>query len=510
MPESAIEAIFAAGFVDVVSAPKTDRSLLLDETRVARFLPLRAAIPLNVEHVDEAAVGWVLALKQVKRGLFCVAVITARSFLSLARRLYRESVAARTARPPLPAAPELEMLHTWLPALSLSSLHPDHMDAATPDTVFKHVALCALGRRRGTVCLYGTDLTWTLSKFYSLGVDERASLVHEAERMLHTDLSPPQFCVSSETLMAKAIDAGFISGRPDILRADRDIAALPKTLTYLKASRIPNTRQSRADALPRSSLSPVPETTPPMNSQGVMEEQISVPRSTFLALLQTNLDSLRQTPLGAPRREFMGFSVPDFTSAYHHHQTPYHPGDDCVGYLNHGRYTPHGHPSRPNKRKRDFDDGSAFPGEDTAPRYDFAALTRTLGELQEEVRALRSSTVQQQALQPLPPIPATAWTPGYAPQFIQPAPVHPFPTAYLPCTDQTPGGGSQSYQNQLQASNSSATQAAAPAPPMPPAAPSAPVTQPSPPAEPEPVNAGARTEGRSQLQKMFCNELLQQ
>nr|WAH70946.1 capsid protein-P40 [Eptesicus fuscus gammaherpesvirus] len=307
-PKKPAAPVYVGGFVDVVRLPKTERELYLDADVVAKFLPLERPIPLTVEHAPGASVGWVLGLHQVKHGLFCIGAVTSRKFLTLLDRLFSSSSVAQMAPRDggLPREPRLEMLHTWLPELSLASAHPSALAAAAEagaasaagalaDTgaeaaaaaatdplprgaAFEHVSLCALGRRRGTVAVYGPDVEWVLSKFTSMSHEERRRLGEASMCVDLEALEEPDFSVEPEELMAKAIDAGFISCRLDLLKTDRGVAAVQRP-TYLKAS-------ARPAPPPGDSLPSAPSQKRPM-----AEDAISVPKATFMAMLQSNLDA---------------------------------------------------------------------------------------------------------------------------------------------------------------------------------------------------------------------------
>ncbi|UTM04638.1 capsid maturation protease [Equid gammaherpesvirus 2] len=452
--------VYLGGFVDVFSYPKDSRALYLNPADVGAHLPLPGPIPLNVEHLQEAHVGWTLGLHLTRYGLFCVAVITAEEFFALLDRLCAASSVARTrADHHLPPNPTLEMLHTWLPELSLSSIHPDALPGTkggdTP--IFQHVALCAMGQRRGTVAVYGESLDWILSKFTSLSPEERGAIAEGYASPGPESLPEPHFTCSNEILMAKAIDAGFIKNRLEILKTDKGVAEV-KAPTYLKASvqglpaNLDEVDSARGGEDPPTAAiattpHPAAETTT-MNQQqpfaaqapaGGCEDLISVPRSTFMTMLQTNLDTMRQTSLGqrfgqpidAPAAPPAQLRVPPPAAPFPVHPgyypAPYHPQVDAqaqylpyvplpppgampfappplpdfykYGGIPAPGYSPVAHPARPGKRKRDCDEefeGPLFPGE---IHKDVQSLSKSIAALQSELKDIKNS---QQFPQPPP------------------------------------------------------------------------------------------------------------
>nr|2PBK_A Chain A, KSHV protease [Human gammaherpesvirus 8]2PBK_B Chain B, KSHV protease [Human gammaherpesvirus 8] len=228
------QGLYVGGFVDVVSCPKLEQELYLDPDQVTDYLPVTEPLPITIEHLPETEVGWTLGLFQVSHGIFCTGAITSPAFLELASRLADTSHVARAPVKNLPKEPLLEILHTWLPGLSLSSIHPRELSQTPSGPVFQHVSLCALGRRRGTVAVYGHDAEWVVSRFSSVSKSERAHILQHVSSCRLEDLSTPNFVSPLETLMAKAIDAGFIRDRLDLLKTDRGVASILSPV-YLKA-----------------------------------------------------------------------------------------------------------------------------------------------------------------------------------------------------------------------------------------------------------------------------------
>ncbi|ARW78080.1 capsid scaffold protein [Common bottlenose dolphin gammaherpesvirus 1 strain Sarasota] len=165
------------------------------------------------------------------------------------------------------------------------------------------------------------------------------------------------------------------------------------------------------------------------------EDTISVPRSTFMSMLQTNLDSTKHGPPGPPKppapapldpygAAAAGGAYPwqlghaQFPPMFPPQQPPamFQPysamaqgagnspvlltypqyaamyGTPGAGYMHNGHYEPAPFPSRQGKRKREpeYLDDPVFPGEEHAVyRKDLASLTRSLVEIQNDLKDLK-------------------------------------------------------------------------------------------------------------------------
>lgn len=310
------QVIHVAGFVDIKSYPKVDPSLILDPTLTQHQLPLSHCIPLNVEHIENAEVGHVWALYMLEQGLFCLAVITSKDFLNLLDCLYSESASAQNKLNNLPSNPRIEMLHAWLPELSLASLNPSNIppSAEAPVNFFHHVSLCALGKRRGTTAIYGNDLKWTLDKFSSMDNDTKNKII--ADYVLKKDnsdmLAPVSFSPNYELLMAKAIDAGFLKDRLNMLKIDKSVACVTSD-AYLKASSVPvsvpasgslDTCSKVTSAKAHIEPNTVTKNSYPLPLENMMsgnpggakndtDKNITIPEQLLMSLLQKNFELTR-------------------------------------------------------------------------------------------------------------------------------------------------------------------------------------------------------------------------
>nr|AAO12287.1 capsid protein [Porcine lymphotropic herpesvirus 2] len=416
--------IFVAGFVDISEFPKSDPSLYLDETIWNNFLPIKNSIPLTIEHIDAAQIGWVLGLFFTKKGLFSVSVINSEEFISLLDTLYDKSEVAQQSCENLPSSPKLEILHSWLPELSLSSIHPDHLPNDNVNhEPFQHVSVCALGKRRGTVAVYGDTLSWVLSKFKSLTYDDINNITRQCQTISYPRIT--HFKINIEALLGKVIDACFINNRLKLLKMDRLTANIDHS-TYLKASTSPDVLKSTS---PNGCISD--NTSQDLKTRKMAlppaEDLIHVPKSTFLSMLESSLTKTKQIPNQYDYPPGYGSNWPIFHSQnamhFQHPQnhviqpypiphiipqycadpqtTPlyYVPVNTSNGNLN--SYDPYQkNPPKTSKRKREsMEDEAVFPGEEsTLFKKDLISLSKTISEMHDELRQLRQTQQVQHTL----------------------------------------------------------------------------------------------------------------
>lgn len=422
-----VQSLFVGGFVDIKSYPATDKCLLLDHERLGRVLPIKKPLPINIEHLADAEVGWIYGIYPVNHGLFCVGKIHSQAFLNIVSQVSLESHAAKIKlSDTMPDEPILQTLHAWLPELSLSSVAPD-LISCTPDSeIFHHVALCALGKRRGVVAVYGNSVDWILSKFNSLSSSDRSNIsamVTSAMSDQDLHLLPSlNFSSSLDTLLAKAIDAGFIKNRLDLLKTDRHAAAV-KESTYLKASHLPDSQRDHTLA-----TQPEPQSMSTSTQQSDDSGMITVPKSALVSLL-TKADTLSSTQgQGAqfynhPSMFPFGnnlLNMPTHPLYYQPSisQQPYHqastnpwilrncgatmpPQFTTQGLPMHPPYPPtiqYVDDHRPAKRKRepeDSDDHALFPGEgEKRGLYsELLSMAGTIAALKSEVSSLKQTIV---------------------------------------------------------------------------------------------------------------------
>ncbi|UNZ86646.1 capsid protein [Murine herpesvirus strain 4556] len=433
--------IYVGGYVDIKKYPTLEKELVLDHDRLLQAVPSFKPVPINVEHLADAEVGWVQTIYPASHGLFCMGEVTNKQFLHLVTQMAEESAASHiTLTKQLPREPTLQMLHTWLPELSLSSISP-HLMNSTPDTeIFHHVALCALGKRRGVVAVYGHSLDWVISKFESLKPGEISAIKECVESVSKrhgpNGQRPLNFSISMDSLLAKAIDASFIKNRLDLLKSDRQVAAV-KQSAYLKASHVP---QADPDPISQPTQSTIMTTV----TAGMEENNlISVPKATLISLLTKAESSQRpqggqasvpqilqpfQTPSSAITNH-AAFSTPGAGLSYPHagqwpimppwspYCPPAYPLQASEGAPQSGPYWPpmysYGHrdEARAGKRKRECEeeDQVSFPGE-TSKRGLYSELLSMAGSIASLKSELQSLKQSLPACAP-PSTPASAYYP---------------------------------------------------------------------------------------------------
>ncbi|AAO12321.1 capsid protein [Porcine lymphotropic herpesvirus 3] len=410
--------VFVAGFVDITESPKNDPSLYLDVSIWKTFLPLKRAIPLTIEHLDSTQIGWVLGLFFTETGLFCVSVINSEGFLNLLSTLYDKSDVARQPPDSLPPNPKLEILHSWLPGLSLSSIHPNYLSPTDIEhEPFQHVSICALGKRRGSVAVYGETLSWVLSKFKSLTSKDIDYITTQTQSISYEPIT--EFQINIESLLGKLIDASFISNRLKLLQMDKWAANIDPS-TYLKASTRPGvvleSDLGNGELKTENKTQILRDNRMTLQPNG--DDLIHVPKSTFLSMLESTLS---KTSSPQPKQydypQNYGGSWPPFhpmTTVPHHpimqqYSVPqmipqyctdaqgvpmfYVPVNAAAGNLQ-SVYEPYPKsvPKTTKRKRESVDEDAIFPGEESMLiKKDLLSLTKSLSEIQSELRQLRQS-----------------------------------------------------------------------------------------------------------------------
>ncbi|AWV68166.1 M80 protein [Murid betaherpesvirus 1] len=254
--------IYVGGFLTLYDEDPQDERLRLPRDVVARELRRAAggpAVPLNINHDESSTVGTV-RLFDAKAGLFCLGRLSSPAFLGIVEKAAGKSkLVARGPAKGLEADPVVEYLSAGFPALSLSSFSPDAVadanDSEGPDgdaegqpqrqaadsgCFFRHVSLCGLGRRRGTLAVYGRDRDWIVGRFAALTPDERAEIVRDDAALGGwDDAAADPFGSDSYGLLASTVDDGYIAERLCRLRYDKRLLGLQSKETYVKASELP-------------------------------------------------------------------------------------------------------------------------------------------------------------------------------------------------------------------------------------------------------------------------------
>ncbi|ALE14728.1 ORF17.5 [Felid gammaherpesvirus 1] len=183
------------------------------------------------------------------------------------------------------------------------------------------------------------------------------------------------------------------------------------------------------------------------------DDLISIPRGAFMSLLQTNLDAKHPTTLHYPHipssdnggqkmqfipRQSMGYNASNIP--YPSQIPPYYipwqdmdpHGFNTMGFTTNHTYIPVPFPSRPNKRKResDMEDWVTFPGEEIYRSKELQDLSKTITELQREIKELKNNSMGKigvkTELQTVPPVNCQV-----IPQHGHYFPSQPFPPAYF-------------------------------------------------------------------------------
>ncbi|ACE95421.1 assembly protein [Muromegalovirus WP15B] len=259
--------IYVGGFLTLYDEDPQDERLRLPRDVVARELRRAAAggpaVPLNINHDESSTVGTV-RLFDAEAGLFCLGRLSSPAFLGIVEKAAGKSkLVARGPAKGLEADPVVEYLSAGFPALSLSSFSPDAVAAAAADAdtsenpgeeaegqlrrqttdsggFFRHVSLCGLGRRRGTLAVYGRDRDWIVGRFAALTPDERAEIARVDDAALGGwDGDADPFGSDSYGLLASTVDDGYIAERLCRLRYDKRLLGLQSKETYVKASELP-------------------------------------------------------------------------------------------------------------------------------------------------------------------------------------------------------------------------------------------------------------------------------
>lgn len=248
----AVAPVYVGGFLARYDQSPDEAELLLPRDVVEHWLyaqsqgqsSLSVALPLNINHDDTAVVGHVAAMQSVRDGLFCLGCVTSPRFLEIVRRASEKSeLVSRGPVSPLQPDKVVEFLSGSYAGLSLSSRRCDDVEAATSlsgseTTPFKHVALCSVGRRRGTLAVYGRDPEWVTQRFPDLTAADRDGLRAQWQRCGSTavDASGDPFRSDSYGLLGNSVDALYIRERLPKLRYDKQLVGVTERESYVKAS----------------------------------------------------------------------------------------------------------------------------------------------------------------------------------------------------------------------------------------------------------------------------------
>lgn len=428
--------IYVGGFLALYNEQPEEKDLLLPREVVSRHLRARAKapyrVPININHDEAASIGSLCELFDVENGLFCFGEIYSRRFLDIVSRSCDKSyLVSKGPGNGLKPDPMVEYLTIGYPGLSLSNQAADvcgraalTADATVASPVlgsggeprlrgsvsdvpedysfFKHVAICGVGRRRGTLGIYGRDVRWILDKFSALSEHEKACIENAVACCLE---SPVWDAVTGEEdpfrsdafgLLANSVDTAYIRERFPKLEYDKKILR-QDCETYIRASESPSSAKKKGaaciikDVVRRQAAGDAPrqpdtdarssDMAQPAAAAGAPTAQIAVPaaplptlssdcvylsKDAFLSLLNVNRPSsapsqpatVAQTPLPALAASYVApncYGAPSSVSAfpadmqYQMYAAGRHPSHFCAPQQplqQHSLPAPHHHPHR--------------------------------------------------------------------------------------------------------------------------------------------------------------------
>ncbi|AEV80434.1 capsid maturation protease [Cercopithecine betaherpesvirus 5] len=245
--------VYVGGFLVRYDEPPGEAELFLPSGVVDRWLrDCRGPLPLNVNHDESATVGYVAGLQNVRAGLFCLGRVTSPKFLDIVQKASEKSELVSRGPPSessLRPDGVLEFLSGSYSGLSLSSRRDiNAADGAAGDAetaCFKHVALCSVGRRRGTLAVYGRQPDWVMERFPDLTEADREALrnqlsgsgeVAAKEKAESSAAAVDPFQSDSYGLLGNSVDALYIQERLPKLRYDKRLVGVTARESYVKAS----------------------------------------------------------------------------------------------------------------------------------------------------------------------------------------------------------------------------------------------------------------------------------
>ncbi|QFU14563.1 capsid maturation protease [Psittacid alphaherpesvirus 5] len=253
--------IYVAGFLVVYSNQASDRYWLGRDT-VREALPAKNIVPININHEINCIVGNVIFLTDDDKGLFCVGLISPDVERVLMKYVPSELFPSELLDDRNETVRFLYILSNILPALSLSSRLIG--DEGLPDNTvfFEHVALCELGKRDGTIAIYGTAIEEVLDAFGTISSKTKDLVIDACKTSANTFTSINESTIL-EALMRKFVGSAFLMNRGRLLRAHRETADIhsPK---YLQASAVTSLNKERSAVTP---ISEKEKTHPPSQVQ---------------------------------------------------------------------------------------------------------------------------------------------------------------------------------------------------------------------------------------------------
>lgn len=252
-----LDDVFVGGYL-VIYANQDDagEEYRLPREVAARALPVEPGrIPVNINHNASCRVGSTIAVVDVEKGLFFLGAVSGSlapvMFKYVERDLFPASDGASTGEgavgdfPTDDATPAqslseqekfLYLLSNVLPSLSLSSARLANGDPPAGD-FFAHVALCELGKRDGTIAIYGSSPSEVLDAFSGLDGAAKQELERSAEAWTTSSRreEPVDEAMVSDGLLRKFMNNAFLMDRGEYLRARRHLADVRRP-KYLQAA----------------------------------------------------------------------------------------------------------------------------------------------------------------------------------------------------------------------------------------------------------------------------------
>ncbi|BAA78274.1 proteinase [Human betaherpesvirus 6B] len=231
--------VWVGGFLCVYGEEPSEECLALPRDTVQKELRSgNIPLPLNINHNEKATIGMVRGLFDLEHGLFCVAQIQSQTFMDIIRNIASKSklIAAGSVIEPLPPDPEIECLSSSFPGLSLSSkvLQDENLDGKP---FFHHVSVCGVGRRPGTIAIFGREISWILDRFSCISESEKRQVL-EGVNVYSQGFDENLFSADLYDLLADSLDTSYIRKRFPKLQLDKQLCGLSKC-TYIKASEPP-------------------------------------------------------------------------------------------------------------------------------------------------------------------------------------------------------------------------------------------------------------------------------